>query len=468
MFVALSISATTITATVETKTKASLTCDDPLLMQQLTVTYSNSGPNATQVTKGSTAILTMDGLPKGEVHGVTLWMKSNSSAGAASISIQIGEYTWNLQPSPYKDWPGVSSYSTTPQAIPCVQETIAVARSSRIQVQIDGTINSVYLSQVEVDYTEAPKEPHTVTLHWMDANMNPQTSQLIEDSAGMGIRLPSPDADPIWHNDMHWYGIGWCEQSCETTDTEPVHWEADDWYLPLEDCSLYALYTNSKGQVLTQDSSGISGEYVMVRRNNSEAWMLFGVWNKDRISTQSVSMTPIDSGLYQLDTDAINDTCRYTLTFTPDSVEIQHSISAFKIGYGKNMHAYSTCKWAWKKMKDGTFFIHNTWKETIVNSLSYFSGKALCINRDEKTEEGYISYEAEAYFDNYSYWYLFPMKDIPLQQDTYFTTFAVSSAMHNTEKSTLPRSAHLQRTIDGKVVIINNQQTFDLLGRPIL
>ena len=119
-------------------------------------------------------------------------------------------------------------------------------------------------------------ELYTVNFDAGSGNVTPLT--LTEQTAGAGVTLPEPTLDC-----GEWTFAGWTEKSVATqTTTAPTTlFDAEDTYKPIEDCTLYAVYTKNETtqgggsgnyELVTSTPSDWSGTYLIVNTDDKKAW----------------------------------------------------------------------------------------------------------------------------------------------------------------------------------------------------
>jgi len=426
----------------------------------VTASYLNSAKSMGQVTKDHSATLNLSGLPAGTIQSVTLYVRSNKTSGSAMVMMSLGEHTWLVANGAYSTWPGMNVYSTTDQPLSCIRQPQTIHRGANLKLQIVGLANSVYWSKLEISYTPAPPVPHTVTLHWMSPD-GEQTKQLMEASAGDGITLPSvPGQDSIIpYESENWYWQGWCEQPIFRQSSSPLCWQTDDWYGPKDDCTLYALYTNTPVQSIVPDSSWRSGEYAIVRIEEIDilpypmVYALSGAWKSGQISMHKIDLFQNQQKQWVWKLTTLSDDYRYQLTYKDDSVSIYHSKSGKWIGYASSSGSSDKSFWSCQHASNGTVALCGN-QPNYVMSINF-----------NQSYDLYAFYANEPIRLDYPNWYLFPLSSVPSQADTQYTTFLGTTPNSSLMVKPTPCTKFFNQ--QGQICIQYNHIKYNLLGQPL-
>ena len=140
-----------------------------------------------------------------------------------------------------------TTITATPQDGYTYADPAYTVTSGTATVKQDGnkfTVTPSTNCTVRINFAEKPK--YTVTFDAGSGNCT--TSSLIEESAGGGVTLPTPEIDC-----GDWEFAGWATSSVGTeTEDEPELWKAGSNYKPTTSCTLYAVYQR------TEEGSGAS------------------------------------------------------------------------------------------------------------------------------------------------------------------------------------------------------------------
>lgn len=442
-------SAAELTAIVTKYNEAALSGD---VTSGMTVSFLNQKKSKGTVSQGDTAVLTISGMPTCTITDMVLYARSNSASGGATVLLTIGQQTSVVAEGDFKDWPGRNTYSAEIVPIPLWQGQTAIQTGASIILTVAGITNSITIDRWVITYTPAPAVKHTVTLHWVDADHTACSQTLREEEAGVGVWLPNV-TDTVWEDDTRWICVGWSEQPVATTDEEPQYWEGDNWYIPEYDTHLYGVYTDKQATWTTQDTMYQTGDYAIGGMWEDSLILWSGGWNDGRITTYAVAPQLTSTGLYQIATRELTDDEVYTMTFTDDSVVIRSNMGSY-IGYSTVGPAKQKKKWAWQKANNGSLYIYS---ENISTS-PYWYGKALMLNMDTEGIN-FIQYGKDQWNPTWSYWFLFPITDLPTDV-AHWTTFPNLTPIRTPQ---VHPSAH-KIWHNGQVWILSNT-LYNILGQ---
>ncbi|MCQ2341166.1 MAG: hypothetical protein MJZ48_01740 [Paludibacteraceae bacterium] len=463
LLLSFAVYAENVVATIDSYNSASLSGDVP---ESLSVSFTNTTGSKGRVSKDQTATLTLSNWPEATIQSVTLYVYSNASAGAATVSLSINDDTRLVAQGNYNQWPGINAYSKDPLPLSALTQTASVADGSSLMVKIEGTVNSVYLQSIAVEYTITPPVSHTVTLCY-PANGGARDTIITEPHPGAGIELPSvPQEDSALIDDgMTWYWMGWCEQPVSTQSASPLCWQLGDWYGPEADVTLYALYTNLPMQTIRQDTSFVSGEYALVFVDSispadKQPRALAGNWQSGKIPMVDLPMYQNEAGEWLWVTDYLDDTYRYQLTFSKDSLTIQHVATHSWIGHNKSSGSNTQCPWAWTRTAEGSILIYND-----MSSTTPVETHCLSFKTDLETGAAYGVYNNDIFRPDYPHWRLYPLASVPTEQDALFSTLPFYVSLP--ADVTVPNRCKKILDHHGQLRIYSNQKIYNLLGSPI-
>jgi len=464
LLLGLVVKAASFSATIQAWNKASLAGD---VTDAMSVSFLSTSKSAGKITAGNTATLTISNLPACTVNAITLYMRSNQSSGAGLVLLTLAQESWLVAQGDFCRWPGISAYSTTALPIAALPYRITVDQNAALTVSMQASTNSIYIDQLVIDYTLTPPSPHVLTLQWLTPQGQWQTHQLTETAPGAGIPLPGiPSQDSTLIHDSHtWYWIGWCRQSFSQQPDVPVYYEPNDWFYLTKDTLLYALYTNSSEQTLTQDTSYTSGEYALayIVETLPTQKFLAGAWHTGSIAMQDEYLEKDERGQWTWTVTQLDDSYRYWLDFTADSVSVYHPSSQSWIGHTLSSVSSQYSLWAWKKAKNGSIIIYQQLTSTGPDS---WRASCLSISYDTYQRVFHGVYQTDSFDSQASYWHLFPTTSVPNPSQILYTTFSPVSSQPVVRTTADPqRKKYLNQ--QGQIIIQLNNQQFNLLGQPL-
>jgi len=456
LLLSLVVRAERVTVSIDSYKSASLSGDVP---EGLLASFTNNGGTKGQVIANGSATLTVSNWPDATVQSITLYVRSNKTSGAATVSITMKDSMWIVADGIFNQWPGISGYSEDFIPLSALSKMVQIERDGVMTLQINGIKNSVYLQKMVVDYTTTPPVPYTVALQY-STNDGPQQISITETGIGEGVELPSvPEQYAVQYlQEETWYFYGWSKQLISTQPFSPLCWQKGDMYIPDRDITLYAIYTTSPEQTMRQNSSFVSGEYALVFGFYYDGiWALANQWKSGpRIAMHYVPVEIMEDGQLQWTVDTLAAQYRYSLQFMDDSVTVQNVATKEWIGYVNQTGSNRYCKWAWRKAKDGGLCLYANSSGTSPNQ--YY----LTVEYDQVEKYPYATYRKENFDPNFSYWRLFPTKDIPLRQDAKYSSLIAYVALPAISHSVpLPT-----KTLDnnGCVIIHYQNKSYNILG----
>ncbi|MBR1480806.1 MAG: hypothetical protein IJ609_02620 [Paludibacteraceae bacterium] len=395
-------SAETLTVTVTAYDEVSLSGDVP---DNIAVRYEQlqDRPFKGRLLTGESAVLTLTGLPAGELSEVILQMHSNTSAGSGSLSMTVGgEEVWSITDSRFsavgwagsyaKDWVDIRHSFTPPLT------------TGDISLIIEASANSLYIASYTFVYNVQQPVPHTVSFVTHTSALLPA---LREDYAGEGVLLPtlvSPNAD--------WSFIGWSATDIRPTNIRPAYHLSGQRYYPTADVTLYALYEDhaAEAQTIAPAASVQDGEYAIVSRHGMFAG---AVSETGYIPTQPCTQVKSGDDSYLLQVQAVEPACRYSLLCQGDSFRIYHSASGTYIGH-RQTGAKTTLlaredTWGLLHIAAGATFINSSYAVQDEQIYAYL----LC---EEYTDEGeyVIDYRRAICTDTLTHYHLlYPLDGVP-------------------------------------------------------
>ena len=344
------LSAESLTATVTAYDKVTLSGDVPDGVSVDYMQYQSTHYKC-RLSAGDSAVLNIHGLPYGRITGVTLSMKSNKSAGAGSLRMQVGdEEAWVIADAAFADEAWNGAYTTTYTDI--VKNFDDLVITDDIRLVIASSVNSLYIESVKIYFTVSDELPSTVYFEtYTGAQVRPRRERI----PGEGVVLPDLD-DPS----ETWHFVGWRESYTSKTDTRPDCIHADSLYVPPADITLHALYTTGDitTEGLPQQTGMQSGEYAFVFPYYSVMMAGWNVRSDHKLFVRPCVIEQHDNKYY-LAAESVPEACRYAVDFTSDSLFIRHSATGLYIGHNNsNQLSNDSTPWAWFVTENNGLYIH--------------------------------------------------------------------------------------------------------------
>ena len=201
------LQAEVITVTVASKTSATVSGDETGLVE---ATYSTTASTKDRLTAGSTATMEISGLPNGTIDYVAVYMHSNKSSGAGSMTIHLNSVSiGTISDKPFNEWPSQTAYTQNYVPIwfngPWETDGDAV-----LTLNISASANSLYFSKIEIAVSEGEQKPFTTTFSWNTSEGDLQ-KQITESAVGSGIVLPQCDLSSFTFEGEEWEFAGWAK-----------------------------------------------------------------------------------------------------------------------------------------------------------------------------------------------------------------------------------------------------------------
>ena len=305
-----------------------------------------------QMTAGNSTRLELKGWDGCTIKRVELQMRSNTSSGAGSLSLVIGNDTlWQIDNQPFSDKSWAGKYTTDWLPITRSMNTI-VKENECIEINISATANSLYINSYTI-YYDPPVVPqcYTVTFY---TGLDTCPFTLKQSSSDEPLILP------ILQDTAKWYFLGWTE--VEVLDNQLITplLSAGDTYLPRKNTTLWSVYSNQREN--SAISEYISGQYAIAMCNVVEGddMVMDGyVQENGFISTQPVKLMRNHDGAYCIQSMLPEDVF-YDVQFYKDStVSIMHHDTKRMIGYkGDKLFTIDTL-WQYRVLEeDGSLAIY--------------------------------------------------------------------------------------------------------------
>ena len=303
-----------------------------------------------QMTAGNSTRLELKGWDGCTIKRVELQMRSNTSSGAGSLSLVIGNDTlWQIDNQPFSDKSWAGKYTTDWLPITRSMNTI-VKENECIEINISATENSLYINSYTIYY--AVPQCYTVTFHTGLDTCPPPLTQSAPDK---------PLILPAWQDTAEWYFLGWSEEEVlENQLTMPLL-SAGDTYFPRKNTTLWSVYSNQREN--SAISEYISGQYAIAMCNVVEGddMVMDGyVQENGFISTQPVKLMRNHDGAYCIQSMLPEDVFYDVQFYNKDStVRIMHHDTKRMIGYkGEKLFTIDTL-WQYRILEeDGSLAIY--------------------------------------------------------------------------------------------------------------
>lgn len=309
-----------------------------------------------QMTAGNSTRLELRGWDDYIIKEVELQMRSNTSSGAGSLSLVIGNDTlWQIDNQPFSDTLWAGEYTTNWLPITRSINTI-VKENECIEINISATENSLYINSYTIYY--AVPQCYTVTFHTGLDTCPPPLTQSAPDK---------PLILPAWQDTAEWYFLGWSEEEVlENQLTMPLL-SAGDIYFPRKNTTLWSVYSNQRENKAV--SEYISGQYAIAMYNEhtdmeEKGILMNGYVQNGVVSTQPVGLQRNSDGVYCI-YSTLKVNLLYDVQFYEDStVSIMHHETKRMIGYkGDKLFTIDTL-WQYRVLEeDGSLAIYYPYED---------------------------------------------------------------------------------------------------------
>ncbi|MCQ2340090.1 MAG: hypothetical protein MJZ79_04830 [Paludibacteraceae bacterium] len=443
----------TVVATVDSYQSATLSGD--IWSADMKAIYYNDTKNGGRIGADKTATMTISGMPAGTIDGITLWMHSNINSGAGEVELKVGDESTIVATGDYKDWPGREGYATDFESIKIYNQCLSIFEGASVTIVIRGDKNSLYIKQMDVDYTPAPATPHNVTLSWVDKSLKRCERVLQEKGIKQGVPLVAvPDScKSILNNGVSWRFIGWSENAKPKEYTRV--YETSDRYYPQRDVTLYAVYSDDESD-MRQDTTITGGEYMMALGDvNNILHVMYGRWNENQIQLKSIKVEDAKDGLYHYQTNAIPEDWRYTIDVQGDSLTIWHAASQTWIGYdlfstkkkGSPIKSY----WKWVKTAHGSICLYADQDNDVY----------LVLDGKNFGENPYVSIDKKFLRTDCVFWVFFPVENVPIEAQTNWTTFIEQTGWYSVKNEDVKA---IKVWKNGQIYICKDNHLYTILG----
>lgn len=315
-----------MTFTVETKSKVSLSGETP---SGISAEYACSYQKGS-VRKDDTATLTLTKTGDINLQSVTIYLRSNKSAGAGILTVYGDGEVLSSHSGTYHDWFGAYNNENF-QPLEIVFPNTAV--HDELQIRLEGTANSLHIEKYEIKYTIIPSEPKKVTLY----REGQVWRTLQESSAGAGVTLPGCENPDGWHF------CGWASSDLKSrTTSAPALYLPEKTFVPQRDDTLYAVWTTSQAVSSKRLGSLTSGYYTI--EFPARNFRLHGAVVDGRVPVCSADSKLTEEDIYYLDFNEADSIC-----------SIRHYQSDTYLGYDQSALSQTQSDWQVYLLRDSSF-----------------------------------------------------------------------------------------------------------------
>lgn len=448
--------AETLTVSLTGTSSAEITEEDA--PASLLVTYAQTGGNGKGwFTANATADLTLTGMPAGTITSVLVYMKSNKSAGAGQVSLTLGSQSLLSFNGKFADWQK-TGFSTTYLPFAAIGSW-RVSAEDVLQLHIVSTENSIYLGQVEIEYTPDPPVAQCAEFRRWDGQ-SLRREVLCESVAGEGVIVPevSESERVLLYGGQTYRFVGWTNRSVESASAAPYTVLPNQrYYITSPQEILFALYKSQTNGAIRTSNDLTDGEYALALNTGMGTMALAAGRVASGVVPTNLSAFQRDGdGIVAWNTSAVSETLRYRLTVRDDSLTIYHPATNSYLGYNNSgsLSPYERA-WAWQAIGKGTIIVFH-------NNAGSSSKRALCLK--ESGNDFVLGERVLMWSEENEYLFAFPLTDVPLNAPpTVYTTFPTRTPLIET---TPVQTAH-KELINGRLVIRSSRGTFNIYGLPI-
>lgn len=304
------VQAETVTYTVESTSAVSVSGDAP---SGSSATYKSTYTTKCQLTSGNSMTLTLSGYAGYKITGITLSMRSNTSKGAGSYSMVVGETTISsITNAKFNaaNWNGAWSTSYVNVTPAMTNSDYTIANGEDVVITIAATANSLYCQSFTIEYeavgavTPTAKKP-TFSQESCDFNLGePFAVTISAEEDGATIYYTTDGNDPTEESSVYLYPI----VISETTTLKAI--AVVDGYN--NSAVAEATYTAIDPNAPTATLSFASTDQRVSQDNDSQVWSNEGVTftNNKASSTTDVANYSNPVRLYK-NSDITIETTRY-------------------------------------------------------------------------------------------------------------------------------------------------------------
>jgi hypothetical protein len=311
-----------------------------------------------QMTTGNSTRLTLAGWENTTIRSIVLEMHSNSSSGAGSLTVQIGnQFPWIINDCPFSAHEWGREYSTKWITIQ-KDMMVTVNEGDLIEITISATENSLYINSYTIIYESI--DPMFYTIDFV-TGLDTVPASITQNNIEEPIILPE------WKDTLNWFFMGWCSDEIIEQDTTPLIYKPGEEYTPTSDCILWAVYTDDKQ--LCTNRNYQSGKYILTMHNEltvtiaGSGMAMNGKIENSTIPVTSVDMYKTEDKMYVMNTCPTSNMI-YDIEFNNDStLIIKHTLSGEYIGYKADKLSATPSLWNYRVITDGSIVIYYTYSD---------------------------------------------------------------------------------------------------------
>lgn len=460
LFTAITGQSAVITATVTSKTEAKVTGDETGLVEAVFETTSNYKD---RITADNTAKLSILHLPAGNIDYIAVYMHSNKTGGAGSLSLNLNDVTiGSVADKKFSEWPGQTSFVA--EYVPIYfSGNCEVDDGATLVLQVSASANSLYFSKIEISMSEAEARPYTVTLNWNTENGDLQTA-LTEKSIGAGVILPECALSSFVLDGEDWVFAGWTDDRIlAKMKSAPTMVKAGQVFYPVRNTPLYAVYRQDGEEVIImQDTLYRSGEYAIVMRGGeAEYWMAKGGVTNKSLETNACEVEMQSDKRYRLMANSVPAAARYLVEFYGETLKISNLGTSTSIGHNATTLEANSQEWSWMRGQNHSAAMY------FAPVLKNDQIEAKLLLPIKKDLAGDMTFQVSTMQlpENYEYILLFDVTDVPTSgSSTVWTTHPFGWDKLN--KLTIEKKPN-KKLQNGILLIEKDGLFFDLFGRKI-
>lgn len=282
-------------------------------------TYEQTGNRSGQMTAGNELTFTLSGYDGLWLHSVTLSMHSNTSAGAGSMQLTLGESVlWSIEDASFDDPSWAGAYSTSWVDLKQRLTWVKVNDGAELVLHIQASKNSLYLQSVAVEYSAPQEEVFTVSFETYTSGHLPS---LTETGANSGVELPE-----MWIDDATWQFYGWSSTPIEKAEQTPAVYKPGTIFYPSANCTLHAVYVRQGEQQPWLPTDDLTmDDYMIALYEPVTGLMLHAIGAVENGMLATVNQTLYyDEGQVAFPQEMCSGDAIYTLSVVHDTLTIRH------------------------------------------------------------------------------------------------------------------------------------------------
>ncbi len=455
---AISVQATTVTATVTAYNKAELS---GAVTDGMWVSFENSYKSKGQVRKGDVATLVISGWERCDISLVSVRVRSNKTSGAGNLTVSIAEEVLLSRSGEFSKWEGSIGYSTDYQTFTSTGEW-SMNSGGTLVVTIEGTANSLHLDGIDIAYDLPMAEAHCVHFQWYGKE-GEEYATICESSTDAGIVLPTLQSEGCF-TVGDWQLIGWAQQAVSGVyATRPYCEPLKGRFYPKEETTLYPVYQQQNAlQLIEHSYERESGEYAIVCPwGEDNYYMLQGDANgKGYITSATCMIEAGDEGERYLVTTSLQPACRYRLIFEGNKVSISNVESGISLGYSASALNTSDKQWEVAECQNGTLMLVSAWESEEIAQCLFFN-----MVKSDGTWQDVFALRSLSNFVNGERLMLFEVSDLPYtEKELAYCSNPFNPSALEEEKAN--ETIKAVKVFDGKqIIILRGGERWDMMGR---